>query len=620
MQSIELDILKSTQTLTFLDKDPEFSLSPSLLLTRRKSETVLDFPVPPKAAVPALSSPPRYSPTPSTSSNSSSSSYPITPVVSDSEEDRAPENNGGSTASTPSSVHRQPYRTPSALSLRSFGTSEFDAQAAPIYALLRTSPTSPPPNAPLPKRPELRQEVKALRNLSSLEPIVEDWVDVDCELVRIPRAVTDEVKHSIPSVILSVQDGSRKASLEIPFVIGGNFLDVDLSDEDSEDNYLFDELEFELDKSHIAELPAFTITGGFASSDEESDDELRRPSLHSPSRVQDPDLARQAGRRGAISQAQFLLTPPVSSVASSPSPSLLSASAPSPAPSTKSSFLTRLAIPPRDSIVPRDVDMDDLFSPVEDIRMSVSIPAQNRSPSPKPIPPPKRDRSLVSPVMFTSPFTSLPLPENENDADADDDDDDEPAYPILRSRFSTSTLNSVQEQPRSPKLALASPSKFFSRLLGSNTSPSAALKLAPTPPKTPARNSTQPLRYRKPTHPSHGAIVLKHPRTPPSPPGRRPSKSLELYDRPPVTPTCSSPIPFDKDRTERYYNYYQKHQPDQRNLSSSTKRFPSRSSLDTTYSMESVISGSGESTLSAGSSSSTGLKRRPIPVELFIKH
>lgn len=602
-----LDTLKSTRTLTFLEIDPEFSLSPSLLLARRKSETVLDFPVPPKNVSPANShtSPPQYSPTPSTSSNSSVSSYPVTPMVSDSEDDSHAENNDRFPSTTsPSSIHRQPYRTPSALSLRSFGASEFDAQAAPIYALLRASPASPPPSAPLPKEPVRRREVKALRNISS-STIPEDWVDVDSEIIRIPRTPTSEVERK-PSITLTVQDGLRKASIEIPFVIDGNFLEVNMSDEDNEDNeeiYDFDGIEFEIDGSDIAEVPALTMAGGFASSDEESDDE--RSSVPSPSRVQDPVVARQTSRRAAIAQPQFLVVPSAPTLSSPSSSHLQPAPAPSPAPSTQSSFLSRLAVPPRESIVPRDVNLDDMFSPVDDIRMSFPIP-----PSPKPTPPPKDRRSFASPVVFTSPFMSSQLFVDENDAD-----DDEPGHPILRSRFSTSTLNSVPEHPQSPRLTITSPTKFFARLLGSPNPSSPTSKFAPpTPPKTPSRNSIQPLRYHK------TLTAPKFPKTSPSPPARRPSKSLELYDRPPITPTSSSPIPFDKERTERYYQYYRKHQPGQRALSSTTKRFPSRSSLDTTYSMESATSGSGESVISSGSSSSTGLKRRPIPVELFIKH
>ncbi|GJJ14311.1 hypothetical protein Clacol_008575 [Clathrus columnatus] len=600
---ILFDTTKSTQTpLSFLEKDPDFSLSPSLLLSRRKSETVLEFPVPakhtPQTPAPVSSpesSPPRYSSASPISSNSSSSSYPDTPdtPLTDSEEERQNAQTNdvfASTTTVPTSVRRQPYRTPSALSLKSFGTAEFDAHAAGIYNLLRSSPSSPPPSAPLPTRPDLRREVSAIRNIPS-ESITEEWVDVDSELVRIPRQSLNDVKRR-PSIVLSIQDGPTETTLEIPIVFEGNFLDIDASDEDSE------EIEFEFDDVDAVALPPLSLTDGLVSSDEESDeaDRRSRSRVPRPSRAYDPDMAYQIARRNAIEKPQLLVLPSLPNPSPS-SPSSL-APAPSPVPSTKSSFRNRRTVPPRDSIVPKDIDFDDLASPVDDIRISIPIPqARRTSPSPKPTHTRKQRQSSASPIKFISPFTPSKLLEDDNDAD-----DDEPDRPVLRSRFSSSTLNSLPEPPQSP---LASPGRFFARLLRSPTPPFTSKHAPPTPPKAPIRGNTigtQPLNYRK--SPGNVPRSSSLPPLSPSPPGRRPSRSLELYDK---------PLPHASTKND----LNQKHHANQQVLPSTAKRFPSRSSLESTYSVE---SSSGISTTSAGSSSSNGLKRPPIPLALFIKN
>ncbi|KAF8508018.1 hypothetical protein BU17DRAFT_70966 [Hysterangium stoloniferum] len=480
-----------------------FSLSPSTLLTRRRSETVLDFPVPPMSATP-----PRLSPTPSSSSSSSKSSYPRTPHASDSDSD--------SDSAKYSPAIRQPHRSASILSLRSFSMAEFDMQADSIYALLHTntSPTSsipakPETALPLPRRPELKLEIAALRS-NVVEDICEGWWDI----------AIDEQKLETSERVLSVVDTAQGGSFDVPFVLG-SFMEDMSSDEGSDSEAVSDGEGIEFEWNEEEQDVSFGDADGVESSDEEDG-------------AVDPI---------ATLDRQLLHVPFV-----------VSADAHSPSVCSVASYERRMT-PPRESIVPCDV----FDAPPSPSLPPVHLYDYPRTPSPSPSPslPPRPHAPFFSP----SPDAMVFHPSSLND---------DPFLPPLRSRFSSSTLASIPDQPTS----------FFSRLTGKASSPSKRTSAS-------KRSSTVPYSHQSPTPAPKRASSTSSPRTPLSP----------HRHFVPASPAISA-FSFSTQGSVEHRAH----------PSLERDRNPSRSSLDSCLSND-----------SAGSTSSNGRRRPPIPIELFLR-
>jgi len=233
--------------------------------------------------------------------------------------------------------------------------------------------------------------------------------------------------------------------------------------------------------------------GPVSSSEEEEDSDIE---MHGPSRVMDPIIsAVSLRRRKAPVRPARPDTPSIYSVLS-----VSEASLPSSRPL------------PRESLIPLDV---------------FEYPYTHRV-----------SQFPVSPLTPASPM-------------------DFPSHPPLRSRFSTSTLNSIPEPPNTAS------SSFFSRLRGRSS-------------KTPSN----PVRA-----PSKTESLSRRPSNPSSP--RTPSRGTRKASYMPPSPAPSS------------FSY------------------SSRSSLERERDLDSDACSCVSGTSSTGSN---GLRRPPIPIELFIKN
>ncbi|KAF8831923.1 hypothetical protein HHX47_DHR1001088 [Lentinula edodes] len=247
-----------------------------------------------------------------------------------------------------------------------------------------------------------------------------------------------------------------------------------------------------------------------------------------------------------------------------------------------------------------------------------------------------RDEIAVQNAVYSAPAPSIAVCSPEEAPPAEDD---EPAYedhelrlkhsnPQLRSRWSSSTLSSIREEQqnrgwRSSKLRL-----YFSSSKKRSTSTSSGL-LSPTTPTTPSKpkiDSKQKARNKK-----RGVVVVGPPSSASASSGWSYGSSLQspVPKIPASTPTTGPMSP--------YYNY--------ENRSPVSKRHRQTESDDvmvigyghhpgahggvgvrrrgSTSTSCSSARGSGasdaSSILSGSSSASSGLRRKPIPVEMFLR-
>ncbi|KAF8510397.1 hypothetical protein JB92DRAFT_2940503 [Gautieria morchelliformis] len=424
----------SFQEETPVSNDHEsFALSPSTLFERRRSETILEFPVPPPLShsLSTPATPPRHSPTPShvsisSTSTDSSASFPVTPDHSDNDDDDALP--GRSTKETDCFVitedleqvfdarsPRPPRRSASVVSLRSFNTAEFDAQAEPIYALMHPR----------------REPVVPAIEMRSAQPVVENAQRPGKEFSQVPTQ--DEARS--PRLMLSVLDTTHGGSFDVPLMLG-SFLSPpsspcspNSSDSESDGEGIpisWSDSEAD-DESFDAALTS--------SEDETSDDEF-------PSRGLDPMFRVGANRRRTSrhgNRSQRL--PPLQRL----EPLSLDRGSPDSHSSVASpaKWNCKNRQLPRESLVPADVSSS---------RISSASSSSYRPPSP---------------------------------------------FPELRSRFSTSTLASIPEPPTSS----SSKNAFLALLTGrtkhsSSKGEPAPISISPTEDRpslasNPARGSSR---------------------------------------------------------------------------------------------------------------------------------
>ena len=479
------------QTTTSADL-ATFALSPSTLFARRRSETILDFPVPPSAATPhshSLSTPitpPRHSPTPSNTSLSSastdnSSPCPLTPSPSENEDDndemRSASSKGDACFVTiedfaQSLDARSPgplRRSASVVSLRSFSTAEFDAQAELIYTMMH----------------------------SGQQPLVSD-IQRPTQAPReqcLPIPVHDEA--SSPHLVLSVHDTTRGGSFDVPLMLCSY-----LSPPSTPGSPNSDDSESDGEGIPISWSDSDTDDGPLEAACSSSEDEASDDGA--PSRTLDPGFRSRSKRRRVSSTRNR--SPQLPSLQDAPdTPSVYSVASPT--------EWNHDRTPPRKSLVPSDVSSS---------RLSSATMASSRYP----------------PLSFYPPT------------------------PELRSRFSTSTLGSIPEPPSST----SSKNAFFARLTrrtkGSSSSASPKRDRLPLSPKSEGESSISTATATR--------------------------ASMSLRGRRSHVPASPAPSAF----------------------SFSIRSASSRSSFD---------SGDSCSCVSDESSGSMGLRRPPIPIELFLR-
>ncbi|KAF8574585.1 hypothetical protein K439DRAFT_1642094 [Ramaria rubella] len=484
-----------------------FALSPSTLFARRRSETILDFPVPPSAltspdSLRTPATPPRYSPTPSNGSFAStstgpSSPYPLTPNPSDDDDDefhRSTLKEDGDELTVEGFMHAldarspgRPRRSASVLSLRSFSTAEFDERAEPIYALMQ------PKEAPMPPVPRVG-------------PFTPDTPSQKRDSLQ----VQSPCGGRSPRLMLSVLDTARGGSFDVPLVLG-SFLSLPSSPSSLDGDGSESEGEGIPTSWSDCETDDGPLEAAIPSSEEETSDG------EAPSFALDPIFRGSRPRRNsrAVSRgSQHMSLTPLKELEDAAldhdtpdTPSVYSMASPA--------EWNPSRMPPRESLVPCDV-----FS---------SRPSSQTSPRPS--------SPCLSLDRAPSPRSYSPLPHS---------------VPQLRSRFSSSTLASIPEPPSSATGA------FFARLTGRSKSSS-------------------------PTKSERRSISTQN-------------------DRPSI---MSSPT-----RTSTRRRTHVPASPAPSAFSFSTQSTSSRSSLDSTDSC---------SCASDESSGSSGLRRPPIPIELFLR-